>query len=1332
MSILPILSSYLPHPLAARVLTAPEHSLLGQGDRQEVVVLFADVVGFTPIAEALGQVGLQGAEELTRILNATFAPLIERAHWRGGVVGKFAGDAFTTLFSGDDAAHRALACAVDLHDQIVQTPAFQTPAGALSIQMKFGLAAGTILQAVVGTQRRAEFVFAGPPLSQAGSAQSHARPGEIILHATFLACLPPSVADLSPLEGGYARLERLRKAAPYCPLPAVPAASDPDGAMRALRPFLPLPIYDRLLAGSTDFVNEHRRVTIVFAGFAGIDYTAADAMLQLDSYVSRCIEVVNRFDGYLHQVFVGDKGSEIIVLFGAPIAHEDGEERALLCAHAFRELTADFEGIISQQIGVSSGRLFAGNIGSARRQSYTVIGDGINLAARLMQAAAPGQILVSETTYQAVSQQGTWRPLPPFAIKGRAAPVTAWELVAPPSSRSPRLLEVQYQLPMVGRREELSAIEEILAQVRRDRRAHVVGLTAEAGMGKSRLAAGIIGLALAKGFAVFAGHGVSHGTTTPYLAWRPIVRRLLGIAEGHEREEQIAAARHALAAVHPDLPLRLPLLGDLLGFDVPDNEITASLDANLRRESLFALLGDLLRHLAHETLLLVLEDAHWLDELSRELTRYIVQVVRDRPLFLLTVYRPPEIEQTPSLWSPPPAHAFTEFRLAPFTAQESGELVRLKLAGRELPPNVVEQLEQRAQGNPFFIEEFINLLQNQALDLDDPDALAAIQVPSSLQTLITSRIDQLAEAEKMTLRVASVIGRLFRAGWLLAIYPGEIREDLLRRNLARLADHDLLQLDRPDPELEYLFKHTLTQEVAYGTLSFANRRMLHERTANYLEQAYAAELESWYPVLAFHCRRARLAAREFDCLCMAAKLAVRQYAARDAVDFYSRAIELIHLHQLADPATEFDLRCSRFEQLGMIQEYERRNAEVPVIAALAEKLDPPRQVQSLIIRGQIEDYHKRRDLAASLYEQAIRLARQHDDRVGLLAAIAHRGEVHFSEGEYELGKAAHRQVVEDAGEDGWTEKIRSCNYLGWIAYDEGDYQECRSYWEQGLEIARAHHDKVAEAQMLKNLGVVYEMTKYLDRSIEYLDQALTMSQQIGNRSTEQAVLSVLAATWHGAGYLERGLEYLQQALELAERANNLFGRAYYRSRMAEIIVVQGGELVEAERLGREAMALGYPDLGPEPSGWLLHSLGMVLRHRGGLDEAQEKLEEAARIRREIKQIDCLLLTLAELGELHWQKRDPNSARQIVDEITSLLFPVEGAERECVEAGFTCYRILQWLGEPVEARRMLNCAWQTLQRQASRIATAELRHSFLGRIPVHRQVAVAYRAEMGDP
>ncbi|HET9221436.1 MAG TPA: AAA family ATPase, partial [Roseiflexaceae bacterium] len=717
-----------------------------------------------------------------------------------------------------------------------------------------------------------------------------------------------------------------------------------------VRSWLLPPIYERLRAGLGEFLTELRPAVALFVRFGGIDYDADDAGARLDSYIRWVQGVLASYDGLLLQLTIGDKGSYFYAAFGAPSAHEDDARRAALAALELRAPPQALAFVETTQIGISQGTLRAGAYGGATRRTYGVLGDEVNLAARLMQRAMPGEVLVSDRVRQALVGERALRrddlfvleALPLARLKGLPDPVPVFRLAAA-RDRTFRLAEPAHALPLVGRAAELALVAEKLELALRGH-GQVVGITGEAGLGKSRLVGETIHFARREGLRVFGGACHSYGTNSSYLVWGPIWRGLLGLDPEAPPRRQVRQLEAAVAQLAPERRQALPLLGPLLGLALEENEFTLALEPQHRQSALHALLLDCLRAAAQAAaeeesgLVLVLEDLHWIDPASHELLELVARALVDASLLIMLAYRPPDLLrlQTPRVEA---LEHFTHVELEALSADESEQVIQAKLAQLlparrgAAPPALVARVTARAQGNPFYIEELLHYLHDRGIDPLDEAATAALDLPASLHTLILSRIDQLSEHQRATLRVASVIGRLFHFAWLHGAYPALGKVEPLRADLAELARLELTPLDTPEPELAYLFKHIITQEVAYTSLAAQARARLHEQLATYLERLDA---ERYLDLLAYHYDRSDNLAKRREYLWRAGRAAEQRFANDAALDYLSRALELT-------PATD---AVARYDLLMVREEvYDRQGARVAqaqdldALEALAAHLD---------------------------------------------------------------------------------------------------------------------------------------------------------------------------------------------------------------------------------------------------------------------------------------------------------------------------------------------------------------------------------------------------------
>jgi predicted ATPase len=450
---------------------------------------------------------------------------------------------------------------------------------------------------------------------------------------------------------------------------------------------------------------------------------------------------------------------------------------------------------------------------------------------------------------------------------------------------------------MVGRREELERIRQKLAMAAGGQ-GQLIGITGEAGMGKSRLIAEAVKLGQEAGFELLAGEAESYGTQTSYLAWQPIWRNFFGLDPSASAEAQIKQLSEELSRLGPDLAPRLPLLGVILNLPIPDNELTRSFEAKLRKSSTEGLLVECLRRRARgRRFLIVLEDSHWLDPLSHDLLEAVGRSIAGLPVLLLMAYRPvlqgqlqvPKVRQLPH---------FSEIRLSSFDRPEAERLIRLKLEGFfgsqvEASPDLVNRILARAEGNPFYIEELLNYLKDRGLQPQNAQALERLNLPASLQSLILSRLDQLAESQVIALKVASVIGRFFKAAMLWGVYPALGDEQRVIADLENLRRLDLMQLENAEPELTYLFKHVITQEVTYESLPFSTRALLHGEIGQFIEKNFPDSIDQYLDLLAYHYERSQKNEKKREYLLKAGHAAQANYANTAALEYYQRALSLL-------------------------------------------------------------------------------------------------------------------------------------------------------------------------------------------------------------------------------------------------------------------------------------------------------------------------------------------------------------------------------------------------------------------------------------------------------
>jgi class 3 adenylate cyclase/tetratricopeptide (TPR) repeat protein len=989
-----------------------------------------------------------------------------------------------------------------------------------------------------------------------------------------------------------------------------PTASSARSQDRPPLSYTPKHLAEKILTTRSTLEGERKPVTVLFCDIAHSTSLAQrlgpEAMhTLLQRFFERGLDAVHRYEGTINQ-FLGDG---FMALFGAPIAYEDHARRAVLAAleiqHRLGERRADF-GLppgedLAIRIGLHTGLVVVGSIGDNLRMDYTAVGDTTHLAARLQQSALPGVILLSQTTSRLVQDQVYVEAIAPFQVKGIAAPVVACKLLGTRPRRSPGARLGERTLSrFVGRERDLAVLHEVLARVEAGQ-GQVVGIVGEAGVGKSRFLHELRQRLTGQRLTYLAGSCLSYGQAIPYLPLLDLLRHNCGITEADSPETITARVHLGLQEVGLDPAAGTPYLLHLLGVHAGTESLAVLSPEAIKTRTFDTLRQMSLRGSRQRPLLLEVEDLHWIDQTSEAYLLSLVERLVGAPILLLGTYRPG--------YRPPWGEKSYAMQVAlrPLGPRDGLVVVR-SIAPREgLSDQLAQVIVAKAEGNPLFLEELTRAVVEQgALHAD-------AAVPDTIQGVLMARIDRLPDAAKRLLQTASVLGRAFSLRLLGTTWEGPGAVEALLGELRRL---EFVYEDTGAEEPVYVFKHVLTQEVAYGSLLHARRRGLHARIVEAIETLYADRLAEQVDRLARHAFWGERWAKAVT-YCQQAGARARDRAAfREAVTAFEQALEaLAHLPEDGDTRVlAIDIRLALGGTLTLLGEHARHHALLGEAETLARALDDRARLGSVLswmaqVHRLMGDY----DGAIAAGQQALVLAAALGDSVLQAHATFYLGVVYHLIGDFGQAAALLRRNVEAADRESGTpgtdwlirstdRRLRSLACLARTLSALGAFAEGRRHGEEALRLATRDGRGIIPIVVHGCLGLLYLAQGDLEHAIRVLEQGLALCRASGGRGFwSPAIMADLGYAAALQGRLADGRPLLEEAISESLHMGAPLVSAY--ARLSEVCRLAGrGE--EAWQHAHQALDLARQQKERGNEALALHQLGVVQAHAGPPDAAQ--------------------------------------------------------------------------------------------------------------------------------
>ena len=1014
--------------------------------------------------------------------------------------------------------------------------------------------------------------------------------------------------------------------------------------------YTPKFLADKILTARRAIEGERKLVTVLFADVA--NYTSMSEKLdpeEVHQIMDGCFKIlmdeIHQYEGTINQ-FTGDG---VMALFGAPIAHEDHAQRACFASLSIQKAIEKYgeklknEGDIDfkMRIGLNSGPVIVGSIGDDLRMDYTAVGDTTNLAARMESLAKPGSVLVSANTYKITHDFFEFKSIGKIDVKGKKEPQEAFELIKKGEVDSRIGASVAKGLTMfVGRKYSIAALMEAYEKVQSGS-GQVVGIVGEAGIGKSRLILEFHKKLPPNETAWLEGRCIHYGGSMAYLPILEILRSYFDIQDGDREFIIKKKLEDKILRLDERLKNTLSPFQELLSVKV-DNEAYLQLEPTVKKLRKFEAIRDLLiRESENQALVVIVDDLHWMDKTSGDFIKYLIDSLPHSRILLLLLYRPEYTHQWGS------KSYYTKIGLDQLSTTSGAELVQAILENGEAVPELRDLVLSKAGGNPLFVEEIAHSLiengfivkKNQAYVLTKK--ASEIEVPDTIAGIISARLDRVEENLKRIMQVASVIGREFAFRILQSITG--MKEDL-KSCLLNLQGLEFIYEKQLFPELEYIFKHALTQEVAYGSLLLKRKKEIHEKIGHVIEELYAERLEEYYDVLAYHYKRSDNKEKAFVYLDLANRKAFNASAMEDAKGYFYKAMQI--LDTMPDTAENKERRISLlvnqffvFEQLLQALEYYDLLIRYEPLAT---------EIDNIGLAGGIYTRKGACELLFGFYDKAI----QSETKTIKLCEAS--GNTEYAGNAFNIIRLSH--LLKGDFEQVFTLKedalrlmsehfnllvyVRSFMASSWAYAFCGRWDKAVAEGHHALKKAQEYSDDGQISSAASALSLVYILKGDTSRAIQYGEMSVKKSPAPGYKAWTQCNL---AWAWCRAGEPYKGIETLNMFIPVFRAGRFAFFEILFSSCLAEGYFLAEAD-DKAEQSAKEALEVAERCGAKYYIGWAHRLLGEVAL-KTDYSKALPHFKKSISIFKKIKAENELALSYAGLGRLAKKQGDTVQARE---------------------------------------------------------------------------------------
>lgn len=1147
--------------------------------------LFLDLSGFTPLTEALMNKGNSGAEELSIILNDIFGPLVHIVYTRGGFVPYFAGDAFSAIFPENSSNHCQRACLEAALEARAYFQQRKFQFGNFTIGLRIGLSHGDIEWGIVGRHQRS-FYFRGRPIDQSALCQAMAKNEDfsLVIDETIRQGELPAAIRAHQIKPGFFYIPN------HCSL-------DEHSSTPLHLPSLRKAVAARFLPEAV--VNyqqdgEFRSVITLFISFTGIETHRL-----LNRFAGIVLEQMYNFSGYFKEIDFGDKGGVLVGFFGAPVTFENNVERALEFVYALDQETSELRERYPFQyrVGITQGTAYTGIVGGQERCQYAAVGNRVNLAARLMMYADWGEVLVDSEIRKHhhfrfqhkgdIQYKGIHGSVPTFKLTGKnEASLNAYDGI------------------LVGRDEEIQGLIDFAQPLFDQRFAGVATIYGEAGIGKSRLTYELRKALEATDQIAWHSCQADQILKKPFNPFVYFLRNYFQQSPQDDNEANLDNFERRFSMLlqkldqlnssdsrrmKSELIRTKSVLAALLGIVYFDS-LWEQLDAKGRYQNTIQAIINLFRSEALiKPCVIELEDAHWLDDDSRELISELLRYIpRHATLLLITsryqddgsksAFIPDELQEE---------YVFPRYEVdLNFLSRAAVRQFAEYQLGGPISDSFLKMLLRTTNSNPFYLQQLLEyFIEQELLNQTNGEWVLAdknVQLSSSINAVLTARIDRLSSLVKETVKAAAVIGREFEVPILNEVMKSQQEFTTGQQDSSRLLAEQIQvaedgQIWRAMSELRYIFRHSLLREAAYSMQLRTRLQQLHQSIAEAIERLYPDKLEERYVDLAFHYEQAGITDKMRIYLRKAADYARRNFQNHQALEFYEKLLEklndqadlkhqiqtLLHKGRVQELIGEWDACTQTFRQalalakklkdilllgaannsLGQVLVLKGEYDEALVFLQRAEQLFA--SIDNLKgmagVKGNLGNLYFRQgdyDRARLYFQDSIDMGRSLDPPLVDAQIVANLGLTYMNRGEFKEGikqQQEHLLICEKNNDRQGAATIHT--YMGIVFLEQGDHTSALKSFRQGLKISEELGNKHLLSIGIGNVGVVYERQGDYNRAMEHYVDDLELCEQLGDKQGTAIALALIGQLLNIQGEFYKAIEYLQKSLMISEELN---------------------------------------------------------------------------------------------------------------------------------------------------------------------------------------------------